>query len=261
MDLNLIKTDQTCGNAFLVDEKLCLADSFDVLNYNFTSLSAAINELTVYADQMNNLYNLFASNSGNWNTGAVNTNENSSFYDSMYTNLSELSSTYNKEFAVFYPHMVEIYDWYNNTVDYESDINDWLNINFSPKDFAVNQFVNVYVNLYQIDTFTFSFSGQYHERCSVQAPPVKICCSGNTCPRLNRGCNYRHNGQNRCGNAYDVCGQNIINNCGFGGCPSLNSKILRLQNVSSEFNDNFTARCLYLRFKKMEDFSETWTKV
>lgn len=261
MDISLAKTDQVCGNAFLIDEKLCLSDSFDILNYNFNSLSAAIDQLTVYADQMNHLYNLFTANSANWNTGAVNTNENSAFYDSMYTNLTELSSTYNKEFTVFYPYMVEIYDWYDNTSDYENDIKDWLNVNFPTNDFAENQFLNVYVNLYQVDTFTFSFSGQYNERCIIAAPPVQVCCSGGSCPSLNRGCNYKHNGQKRCGNAYDVCGQYYVNNCGNGGCPSLNAKLLQLYNVSAEFNDTFTARCLYLRFKKIGDLAESWTKI
>lgn len=261
MEISLQKTDQACSNAYLVDERLCLSDSFDILNYNFVSLSAAINDLTVYANEMNHLYNLFAANSGTWNTGSVNTNENSEKYDSMYVNLNTLSATYTKEFAVFYPYMVEIYDWYANVSDYENDIKDWLNVNFSTSDFAENQFINVYVNLYQIDTFTFSFSGRYNEKCIIQAPPVRVCCSGNSCPSLNRGCNYRHNGRKRCGNAYDVCGQTINNACGNGGCPSYNAKILNLYNVSAEFNDNFTARCLYLRFKKIGDVAQSWTKL
>ncbi len=261
MDINLLKTDQICSNAFLVDEKLCLSDSFDILNYNFNSLSAAIDQLTIYADQMNHLYSIFTANSGSWNTGAVNTNENSRFYDSMYSNLTELSSTYNKEFAVFYPYMVEIEDWYDNEQDYQDDINDWLNLNFPTNDFAENQFVNVYVNLYQVDTFTFSFSGQYNERCIVKAPPVRVCCSGGSCPKKNRGCNYTHNGQKRCGNAYDVCGQSFVNSCGTGGCPSLNAKVLNLYNISAEFNDTFTARCLYLRFKKLNVDDQSWSQI
>jgi hypothetical protein len=261
MDISLIKTDQVCGNAFLVDEKLCLSDSFDILNYNFNSLSAAIDQLTVYSNQMNNLYNLFTANSGSWNTGAVNTNENSAFYDSMYVNLTQLSATYNKEFAVFYPYMIEIQDWYDNVSDYENDINDWLDLNFATNDFAHNQFINVYVNLYQVDTFTFSFSGQYNERCIVKAPPVQVCCSGGSCPAKNQGCNYKVGRQRRCGNAYDVCGQYYVNNCGYGGCPSLNARLLQLYNVSAAFNDNYTARCLYLKFKKVEENAERWTLV
>jgi hypothetical protein len=259
MDISLIKTDQVCSNAFLVDEKLCLSDSINILNYNFNTLSASIDQLTIYADQMNNLYNLFTANSANWNTGSVNTNENTDYYDSMYANLTELSATYNKEFAVFYPYMIEIQDWYDNVSDYETDITAWLDLNFSPTGFAENQFINVYVNLYQVDTFTFSFSGQYNERCVIKSPPVQVCCSGGSCPSKNQGCNYTWNGQKRCGNAYAVCGQYYVNNCGYGGCPSLNAKLLQLYNVSAAFNDNYTARCLYLRFQKIGESSETWT--
>jgi hypothetical protein len=261
MEISLEKIDQGCSNAYLIDERLCLADSFDVLNYNFISLSAVIDQLTVQANQMNTLYNLFAANSGNWNTGAVNTNENSELYDSMYLNLTQLSATYNKEFAVFYPHMVEINDWYSNVSDYENDIKDWLGINFPTINFAENQLINVYVNLYQIDTFTFSFSGQYNERCVVESPPVRVCCSGNSCPSLSRGCNYKHNGQKRCGNAYDVCGQSISNSCGNGGCPSYNAKMLNLYNVSAAFNDNFTARALFIKFKKQGNAAIDWLKI
>ena len=259
MDINLIKTDQVCSNSFLIDEKLCLSDSFDIINYNFNSLSAAIDHLTVYANQMNNLYNLFAANSASWNTGSVNTNENTHLYDSMYVNVTQLSSTYNKEFAVFYPSMIEIYDWYANITDYENDIKDWLGLNFPTTDFAENQFVNVYINLYQTDTFTFSFSGQYNERCIVMAPQAGVCCSGGSCAEFHHGCNFTHNGRKQCGNAYITCGQSITDSCVKGGCPSLNAKLLKLYNVSAEFNDTFTARCLYLRFQKIGNFTESWT--
>lgn len=261
MEISLEKVDQGCSNAYLIDERLCLSDSFDILNYNFTSLSAAIDILNGHANYMNNLYNLFAANSGTWNTGAVNTNENSDLYDSMYVNLTQLSATYNKEFTVFYPYMIEIYDWYSNVTDYQNDIQDWLGINFPTVDFAENQFINVYVNLYQINTFTFSFSGQYNERCLLKSPPVTVCCTGNSCPTKHRGCNYTHNGKKRCGNAYDVCGQSVSNACGTGGCPAYNARMLNLYNVSAAFNDNFTARCLYIKFKKQGNNATVWTKL
>jgi len=190
MSIQFEKTDKTCNNIYLIDERLCLSDSFNILNFNFNTLSANTDILMDFSNQFNSLYTYFAQNSADWSLG------------------------------------------------------------FSPQNYCLSQEVMVYINLYQIDTFTFSFSGKYEEKCLPVVQPKQICCSGNQCGNLHRGCNLNEGGRHFCINAYSRCATNITTSCSTGSCPSTGSKLLKLLQVSNTYNDTYTARCFKFKYKK-----------
>lgn len=254
MSVQFEKTDKTCNNIYLIDERLCLSDSFNILNFNFNTLSANTDVLMDFSNQFNNLYTYFAQNSADWSVGSANTVGRKSAYNSMYSCVKSNSSKWIKEFSVIYPYILEINDYYANVVSYKENIKDWLLLNFSPQNYSISQEVMVYVNLYQIDTFTFSFSGKYEEKCIPVKPPKQVCCSGNQCGELHRGCNITEgSGKNQrhyCINAYSVCARSINTACSTGTCPSNGGKVLNLLQVSNTYSDTYTARCFKFKYKK-----------
>ena len=250
MSIQFEKTDKLCNNIYLVDERLCLSDSFNILNFNFNTLSNNTDILINYANQFNELYTYFSQNSADWSLGAANTNSRGSEYNSMYSCVYSTSAKWIKEFSVMYPYLLEINDYYANTTAQQDDIKNWVLLNFPPQNYCISQELMVYINLYQIDTFTFSFSGKYEEKCITKPPPKQVCCTGSSCGDLYRGCNLDENGIHFCINAYSRCATNISSACSTGACPSDGGKVLKLLNVSKSYNDTYTARCFKLKYKK-----------
>lgn len=259
----LEKTTESCGNIFLLDERLCLSDSFSLINSNSIALSSKINELYAIANEFNSLYTYFTQNSSNWNLGATNANEYGPTYNRTYTTISKTSAIWAKEFAVTYPYILEINDWNINYLDYKVEIKNWLMVNFPPSDYSTNQQAYVYLNLYQTDTFTFNFSGNYRERCYISTPPFEVCCRGSSCGDLQAACNvHEGKGKNRvdrCFNPYTQCRKSYQDACATGTCGSSGQKLLQLLYVTSSYSDTYTARCVLLKFKKIGN-TQDWVE-
>jgi hypothetical protein len=253
---NLKKTDKVCNNVYLIDERFCLSNSFDIINSNFTNLSSSYQQLKNAADHFNQLYTYFISNSSTWNIGAINTNSKSSLYNDVYNLTTSLSATWSKEFSIFYPQLIEIDDYYNNLVFYKNLIKNWLTFIYPPQKFSLNQKIYVYINLYQINLFTFRFSGSYNEKCRPITPPKQVLCTGNSCGDLFRGCNLDENGRHFCINAYTRCGRSVSASGATATCTSTGAKQLKLLSVTNNYKDNYTARCVMMTFSKTEDGPE-----
>ena len=144
----------------------------------------------------------------------------------------------------------------------ETEIKNWLNFNFPNEKFLPNQVINIYVNLYQVDTFTFSFNGSYNEVCRTTTPPKQVCCTGKSCGDLYRGCNVDEGeGENKkhyCFNAYSKCATSFSNSCATAACSSSGAKTLKLTHITSTNNDRYTSRCVLLKYKKLESTND-WT--
>jgi hypothetical protein len=264
------KTDKTCNNIRLIDERLCLKDSYGVINTNLINLSSAYVNLLSYANKYNQLYNVFSANKDTWEQGAVNINGGKAKYNSYYTTVKNLSSVWTKEFSLIYPSVIELNDWNanDNNNDYKEEIKDWLTDNFPPLSFAENQAVYVYVNLYQVYTFTFNFSGSYYEKCDVtNIKPITVNCDGKNLGDLYHGCNHSSGkGKDKrhwCDNAYTngSCQSYIsIGTSSTAACKATGEKSLQLMHISNEYNDTYTAKCVMLKYKKIED-SDYWVFV
>jgi hypothetical protein len=283
MDNNFEKTDQSCNNIFLIDERLCLSNSIDLINSNFLNLSAAIDQLIPYANQFNALYTSFAANSATWNLGASNTSKGKNNYNSFYSTINTLSASWNKPFSVIYPYINLLNTWNSNTIQYQNIVKNWLTVNYKPLDFVDNQIVYVNVNLYKIDTFNYSFSNSFYESCEVQAPSTQVCCTGaggeryggqagwlsrfirivpstadNSCALLlpHAGCNINFNWKGkgkRCVNPWAECERRVVNNCATGNCTSYNKKTLSVSGTTPNYTDRYTAKCILLKFRKLNN--------
>ena len=285
------KTDQSCNNIFLIDERLCLSDSIGLINSNFLNLSASINQLLPYVNQFNTLYTNFAANSANWNLGASNTSKGKNKYNSFFSTINTLSASWNKPFAVVYPYINLLNNWDTNVAGYRNIVKNWLIINYKPSNYVANQVIYVNVNLYKIDTFNYSFSNSFYEDCKIAIPGTRVCCNGaggnagtsyigsplfwnfwkqipmnpatndNSCALKipHAGCNINFNWKGkgkRCVNPWAECERRVVNNCATGNCTSYNKKTLSVSGVTPNYTDRYTAKCILLKFQKINNNNE-----
>jgi hypothetical protein len=252
------KKDKLCNNVYLIDERICLKDSFEILNTNFIKLSSSYKNLLNFANKYNNLYTIFSKNSSDWQNGSINANSSKQNYNNAHTTVRNLSTSWVKEFAVIYPKIIDIDLWLPNIQTYKKTINNWLTLKFPPDDFGLDQNIYVYVNLYKNEMFTFNFSGSYNEKCIAPTPAQSVTCNGSVL-RGYQGCNHTSgSGKNKrhwCTNAYDSCNSNHTVTTASTFCQTGGAKTLSLTPISQENNDTYTARCILLKYKK--DVSQT----
>lgn len=293
MDKKFEKTDPVCNNIFLIDERLCLSDSINIVNTNFSNLSSAYVKLMPFVNQFNALYTNFAANSANWNTGASNTSKGKNKYNSFVSTINQLSATWNKPFAVMYPYINLLDNWNANVNAYQTSVKNWLVLNYNPSNFANNQVVHVNVNLYKTDTFNFSFYNSFYEACDIANPSTKVCCSGsggevygsqavrngwftyfiqlvtqapaNSCtlliPRAACNINFNWKGKGkRCVNPWAECERRVVNNCATGNCTSYNKKTLVTSGTTPNYTDRYTAKCILLKFQKINNIND-WSLI
>jgi len=268
-DLNTLfnKTDQVCSNVYLIDETLCLLNSLKIVNSNVVNLSAAINTIQKTANYFNDVYTLFATNSSSWLQANSNIKNNHEKWNMNYSLVSNLSSTWDNEFVLYYTTMYEIQDWKNNGNSYSDNIIlNWLNVNFPTSDFANDQIISLYVNLYENYSFDMTkFSTSYYHDCKVPSRSMTIKCAACQ-PLPNRGCN-RHGGKagyGDCYNAYTACKNTITGGQTSGTCVGKGGKLLKLPSsggvYSTSLIDRFSAKTVRLRYKKIGG-SANWTKI
>lgn len=264
IDTLFSKIDQTCSNIFLLDENLCLSNSLKIINTNTANLSSSINFIQNTANYLNNVYSLFSRSSSSWVEASTNISSFSATWIRDTKTVNTLSATWANEFALYYNKMIEIQDWKTNISTYTTvNIPNWLNVNFPVTDYAVNQIISVYVNLYENYRFDLAsnWSASYYHDCRVPNGASSHATCSSPCGRLSRGCNRRGG---RCINAFDECSVRVVGPSSVTcTCPGNGAKTLRLPN-SGVFNyyvyDRFSARSERVRYKYNQG-SSTWTKI
>lgn len=264
-DINTLfnKTDQICSNVFLIDETLCLLNSLKLINSNVSNLSSAINTIQNTANYLNDVYTLFASNSASWLEANGNIKNNHQKWNNDYSLVSNLSSTWDNEFVLYYTTMFEIQDWNTNAATYSNNgILNWLNVNFPTSDFANGQIISLYVNLYENFSFDMTkFSTSYYHDCRVPARSMTIACS--PCPKPSRGCN-RHKRRQSCINAYDECGIRVSSGAASGTCVGSGASTITLPSGGGVYStflvDRFSVKSVRIRYQKNGE-SSTWSKI
>jgi hypothetical protein len=254
-----IKSDETCSNIFLLDERLCLDVSLDVINFNFNQLQSNLNVINNYGQQWNNLFTVFANNSSRWFTSSTNVYSLSSKWVNTYQTINSLSATWCKEFSLYYPTILEINSWYAlNTNAKNSIATNWLNLNFPASSFPKNQIISFYINLYQQKPFTFSFMRSLYEPCTPNGGGASVSCG--QCPTPSRGCNHHGGraGYGPCTNAYDGCSKQTT---GYGtqsfSCRANGYKTLVIGKTQN-YVDTSTARVIRLRF---QNINNNWSAI
>jgi hypothetical protein len=247
------KKEKLCNNVYLIDERICLKDSIEIINSNFISLSSAYNNLLIFANKYNNLYTIFSKNSSDWQNGSINANSSKQNYNNAYSTVRDLSASWVKEFAIIYPKIIDIDVWNANLQNYKNTIKDWLTLKFPIDNFGIDQLIFVYVNLYKKESFSFNFSGSYDEKCETPPSNQSVTCNGNNI-KADHGCNHTSGkGKDKhhyCDNAFDKCGSNATVNTAYTYCKGGGSKLLKMTAISQEYTDTYTARSILLKYKK-----------
>jgi hypothetical protein len=206
MSTKLTKIDSTCLNIQLIDENACLADSLPVINSNVTNLSSSLFHLVENITEWDRILASFYANSAIMIQTMLNIQTIDDVYISPYTTVQLLSSQWStKIFSLYYPTFFEINTFLGHEENNLSTILSWLNTNFSPSSFAEGQLINVFVNLYLENQFTFRFTANYQESCAPnQHSELTISCSGAKDDRY-KNCNHESGGRHWCTNVYDQC--------------------------------------------------------
>lgn len=200
------KTDKTCSNVYLIDETLCLSNTLQVINYNTVSLSAAVFDVGRYDQTWKGLYTIFSSYSAKWIRAATNIQQFSASWLSMSTTVNALSSTWQKEFTIYYPQMIDITYWNSlGTNAQNNTLITWLNSNFNPSKYNLNQIISVVVYLNQQFPFSFEFNRAYYESCTPNGGGISVSCGG--CGHPYQMCNHHGGaaGYGPCTNLFDAC--------------------------------------------------------
>lgn len=256
------KIQQNCSNIFLIDENLCLGNTYELINYNFTSLSSALISFNNDINYFNSLFTYFSQNSSKYLEIKNNLEAKTDLLNNLYTTVISNSSFWTKDIGIFYNEILSVPDWNANKNSYpQTKFLSWINSNFPPQNFNINQNIILYVNLYQELTFRFdkNFRMEYYERCSVPPTTVSLGCSVNSCNGLNKGCNYektKKKGEHSCFNAYSRCGSGASG----GGnvtvqCPTTGGKNLIITHRKDGMDRHMCTSMGFL-YKKLDN--STW---
>lgn len=217
-DVNTLfnKTTPTCSNAILIDQTFCLSNSLQYINNNFHTLSSAIGSIEDAGQYFNQIYTLFSESSSAWLQAYGNVKTNAAKWNADYNLVNSLSASWANEFAIYYNYMYEFQDWLVTSATYiNNDIIYWMNLNFPTGNFAPQQIISVYVNLYENFQFDLTdFQASYYHDCHV---PVSGTASGcnKDCPVPGGANNCNHHG----GAAKTGPCDNYLLHCGTATAP------------------------------------------
>jgi hypothetical protein len=257
------KTQTECGSVFLIDENLCLSNSYKIINHNIISLSSSLKSFETHVNYFNEYFTYFSENSAKYTEINNNIKANYDKFNNLYSYIQSLSSSWTRPISVFYNKLIEVNEWNNNKNVYPSTIIlDWLNENFPSSKFSPTQDFYVYINLYQLIPFRLDryFYKEYQENCVIPPKQVQLSCGPNTCGQAFRGCNHTSgSGKNKrhwCTNAYDGCGKSASGGVsGPFSCPVTGQKLLSVRHERI-CNDRHTCTSLGLMYSKT--LNNTW---
>jgi hypothetical protein len=256
MALEFKKDDDTCSNVYLIDERLCLKNSFEIINTNVVSLSTNLNSLQSYSNNFNSLYSNFSNNSARWIRAISNFQTLSAGWFSAETTVKTLSSYWDTDLNVIYNKIIDLTYYGNNQINVQNQIKNWLTSNFI-SNLVNGQIINVDLYLSRNESFTWIFYKKYYESCVPQNQNKPSAGCG--CPKPQFNCNHvRVSGQlqngGACQNAAAYCQPNpgtIIGNSNIN-CPNKNNQDVTLSHTESSVDKSLT-RVISLKYKRVDD--------
>jgi hypothetical protein len=250
------KITPSCSNVYLIDENVCLANSLNTINYNFSSLNNSLSSLQKYRSSWYSLFTTVVSNSAIWIKTATNIQSYSAIWLDTTNTVSTLSSTWTKPYTLIYPKMLDMNSWYALTTQQKnSTITSWMNTNFKIKNPRTYQTVDVILYLTQNQPFFFSFNRSFEESCTPNGGGASLGCSG--CSRPNRGCNHHGGkaGYGPCTNAYNACSVRTTSGSASVSCVGTGAKRLNI-GINRSAADRNVARTISI---KVENVNGVWT--
>jgi hypothetical protein len=257
------KTNLECSAVYLLDENFCLKNSVDVINNNFYSLSCKLVEIETAGAVWNQIYTKFQATSSQWLASSSHLQEYSDLWSGAYTCVKSLSATWNTEFSVYYPQIIDLTTFTSTDGSLNtSTFLPWLNKNFPASRYSLNQCVSLYFNISQIRPYVWTFYRSFYEPCQVAGSGINLHCAD--CYdiqgiRLHRGCNH-HGGRagvKACDNAYDYCTHVNAGAASVAGCPTYGSKKLE---ISYRLTSTDTITCS-IRRRKFKNVNYQWIAI
>jgi hypothetical protein len=268
------KIQQNCSNIFLIDENLCLGNSYEVINHNFQTLSSALSSFETDIKYFNKMFTYFAANSSKYIEINNNLKEKTNKLNDLYTLVVSNSASWTKTISVFYNELISVSEWDLNKNSYpQTKFLNWINKNFPPINFNKNQTLVLYVNLYENLSFRFDkgFRLEYYEQCYIPPTKVVLTCNDGTCGPISfpgRGGNwsgtYVDEKGNRtrvkgCGSPYAKCKKRPA----AGGinamveCPTTGSKTLRITHRKDETDRHISTSLGFI----YENINSNWSYI
>jgi len=253
------KIQEQCSNIFLLDENLCLGNSYEVINTNIINLSSAINNLQPTIDYFNNYYTYFKENSSKYFEINNNINEGYENYNNLVTLVGSNSANWTRTIGLYYNQMILVSEWNANKFGIGSNYPQnkfltWLNSNFPVQNYTNNQTITLYVTLYQKAAFNFDvgFKKTFNEKCYIPPQTARLSCDTGSCTASSgSSCNYTSaGGAHACGDPINGCNKSASG--GFSGsvtCPSTGQKQLVVTHQKVNY-DTHTSTSLGLKYKK-----------
>jgi hypothetical protein len=242
MSVELTKINTNCNNIMLLDLNECVGDGLEKLNNAYLFFAKAQSQMIDFITGIESgIPSFFAPISAKMLQTARLIDSVNKIYLNAYTTIQVLSSRWNaKEFTIYYPEILNIYSYYNNSSYYKDIIRDViLQAYFPAESLPENQKINVYISLSQLNTFSYTYFAQYNENCAPTAHSQNtLTCNG--CGAYNEtrnaGCNI--DGR-RCQNAYNFCGR---------GATTANGRYTCVGNISDTYAyNNLFSPSLYLK--------------
>jgi hypothetical protein len=231
MSVELTKINQSCNNIRLLDSNECVGDSLSKINQAFSFFAKAQTDMIefVQAAGQNLIPTVFAPISAKMLQTARLIDSINKIYLNAYTTIQVLSSQWNmKEFTIYFPQILDINQYYNNSYFFKENIRDTLLQTYFPAENIPNgQKINIYITLNKVNYFAYRYSGSYVENCSPTAHSTNVLtCNGCGAYTETRraGCNI--DGR-RCQNAYNFCGR---------GTTSANGRYTCVGNISDTYS-------------------------
>lgn len=255
---NFSKITPTCSNVFLIDQNLCLKNTLNTINYNFSSIDTSVYNLEQYNQVWYDLYTVFTSFSSKWIRTATNIQTFSAKWIDTTTTVKNLSSGWSKPFTLYHTTMKDISAWYDMSVnDRNAYGKAFVDLNFDSKKYPPNQIIDLVIYLNQNLPFTFSYDRNYYETCIPNGGGLTLSC--NSCGLPNHGCN-RHHGKgkkkvNYCFNAYTACSVSHNAASSTVTCEGAGGRNLHI-GLARNAADINVARTYLIRF---QNINKTWT--
>ena len=258
--INFQKITPTCSNVYLIDQNLCVGNTLDTINYNFSSINASIFALEEYNQLWYGLYTIFTAYSSRWIRTSTNIQTFSAKWIDTSTTVKNLSSGWSKPFTLYHTTMKDISAWYGMSLnDRNAYGKSFVDINFDAKKYPENQIIDLVIYLNQNLPFTFSYDRKYTESCTPNGGGLNLSCS--SCGLPNHGCN-RHHGKgkkkvNYCFNAYTACSRSNTAASASVSCVGSGGRLLHI-GLNRNASDKNVARTYLIKFKNI---NKTWTAI
>jgi hypothetical protein len=259
MAIEFEKYNDTCSNVYLIDERLCLKDSYEIFNKNVASLSSNLNVLQNYGNGFNYLYSIFSVNSSRWMKAISNFQTLSADWFSAETTVKALSSYWSSDHNIIYNKIIDLNTYTSNEILYNTYIKNWLTINFK-SNLIDNQIINVDLYLSNIENFTWSYAKSYYESCEpTRQSNDNVGCA---CKKPQDWCNHValnnkevYTKTKVCVDAMQYCTEDKITITGGGTpprCPARTPDTINLV-YNNPQTDKSLVRVITLKYKKLDN--------